>query len=216
VSRQKFKYIFWDNDGVLVDTEGLYLQACRESLTQVGIKLSDQQFLSISLTAGKSVFDLANQHGVTDKTIAELRRWRDERYAEILGQEEIVPLSGVPETLQTLHGQIGMSIVTSSQQKHFEIIHADTGLLIYFEFCLTRKDYKHSKPSPEPYLLATNKSKQRPEDVLVIEDSPRGLAAAKAAGLTCWVIPGEHTKETDFLKADRILSSAAELPELIL
>ena len=129
--------VLWDNDGVLVDTEGFYLQASREALAQIGIHLTDQQFLSISLTAGKSVFDLASQEGISEEAIVDLRHWRDEHYAEILGQAEIVPLDGVTETLQTLHGQIGMSIVTSSQEKHFEIIHAGTGLLNYFDFYLT-------------------------------------------------------------------------------
>jgi beta-phosphoglucomutase-like phosphatase (HAD superfamily) len=57
---------------------------------------------------------------------------------------------------------------------------------------------------------------QNPKDILVIEDSPRGLAAAKAAGLTCWVIPGEQTRESDFINADRVLTSATELLDLVL
>ena len=212
----RFSYIFWDNDGVLVDTERHYLQASREALKKIGIPLDEQQFLAISLTAGKSIFDLATEQGIQEQHIEELRLWRDKRYAEILQQKEIRPLAGIKETLHSLHGHLGMSIVTSSQENHFQIIHTGTGLLRYFDFCLTRKDYTQSKPSPEPYLLATKKSQHRPEDILVIEDSPRGLAAAKAAGLTCWVIPGEHTKKGDFRAADRIVDSAADLPNLIL
>ncbi|MDH3454976.1 MAG: HAD-IA family hydrolase, partial [Desulfuromonadales bacterium] len=66
------------------------------------------------------------------------------------------------------------------------------------------------------YLLALQKSGQQAQHALVIEDSPRGLAAAKAAGLTCWVIPGHHTSGQDFPEADRVLSSLEEIPELIL
>ena len=50
----------------------------------------------------------------------------------------------------------------------------------------------------------------------MIEDSPRGLLSAKAAGLTCWVIPGEHTENADYAQADRILQDLAEIPTLIL
>lgn len=55
-----------------------------------------------------------------------------------------------------------------------------------------------------------------PEKCLVIEDSERGLIAAKSAGLQCWVIPTAMTKLGDFLKADRILNSIKEIPSMVL
>ena len=210
-----FEYIFWDNDGVLVDTERYYLQANREALAMVSIPLSDAQFARISLKEGRSVLDLATVRGLPDRAMKELRRWRNERYAELLGQEELV-LAGVSKVLNGLHGRIKMAIVTSSLKSHFDIIHGRSGLLPFFDFCLTREDYARSKPSAEPYLLALQKSGQGAQQALVIEDSPRGLAAAKAAGLTCWVIPGHHTSAQDFPEADRVLSSIEEIPALIL
>jgi HAD superfamily hydrolase (TIGR01509 family) len=211
----KFQQIFWDNDGVLVDTERYYLQASREALAQVKIDLSDSLFAEISLTAGKSLFDLALNQGVEKRRIDELKEWRDQRYSELLAQKDMT-LPGVRETLRALHGKIKMSIVTSSPKNHFDIIHESTGLLPFFDFCLTRGDYTESKPSAEPYLLALCRSGQKAQQSLVIEDSPRGLAAAKAAGLTCWIVPGEHTSKQDFKSADKILSCIDELPALLL
>jgi len=211
----KFQYIFWDNDGVLVDTERYYLQASREALAQTGTALTDAQFATISLGEGRSIFDLVSCRGISEQTINELRVWRNERYAELL-QEQDMTVTGVRNVLETLHGKIKMAIVTSSQKNHFDIIHNRTKFLPFFDFCLTREDYVKSKPSAEPYLLALQKSRQLAQHTVVIEDSPRGLAAAKAAGLTCWVIPGHHTSEQDFPKADRILSSIEEIPRLIL
>ena len=49
----KFTQIFWDNDGVLVDTERYYLQANREALAKLDIALSDELFVEISLTQGE-------------------------------------------------------------------------------------------------------------------------------------------------------------------
>ena len=48
----KFTQIFWDNDGVLVDTERYYLQANREALAKLDITLSDELFVEISLARG--------------------------------------------------------------------------------------------------------------------------------------------------------------------
>ncbi|MGK2944970.1 MAG: HAD family hydrolase [Desulfuromonadales bacterium] len=215
IPKTKFQYIFWDNDGVLVDTERHYLQANREALAKVSISLSDLQFADISLKEGRSIFDLASVHGLSGRTIGELRTWRNARYAELLEQHEL-PLAGVREVLGALHGRIDMAIVTSSLKSHFDIIHKRSDLLRFFNFYLTREDYATSKPAAESYLLALLKSGQRAQHVLVIEDSPRGLAAAKAAGLTCWVIPGHHTSQQDFQGADRILLSIEEIPKLLL
>jgi beta-phosphoglucomutase-like phosphatase (HAD superfamily) len=55
----------------------------------------------------------------------------------------------------------------------------------------------------------------RSEDCLVVEDSERGLRAAKAAGLACWVIPSGFTRGCAFDGADRVLASAAELESLL-
>ena len=210
-----YRYIFWDNDGVLVDTERYYLQASKEALARVGIQLGDEQFAEISLTAGRSIFDIAATSGISVQSIAELKKWRNRRYAGLLEQAEIT-MDGAVDVLIHLHGRVGMAVVTSSQRLHFEIIHRRTGFLPYFDFCLTREDYVSSKPSAEPYLLALKQCGHAAEDVLVIEDSPRGLKAAKAAGLACWVIPAQHTSAQDFAEADRVLSNIREVMLLTL
>src|SRR5512137_2209875 len=93
-----YDYIFWDNDGVLVDTEGLYFQASREALEQIGFSLSADQFANISLASGRSVFELATD----DQQIMDgLRHWRNERYSALLAGQELV-LPGVRETLAQL------------------------------------------------------------------------------------------------------------------
>ena len=74
------KAIFWDNDGVLVDTEILYYQANRETLEKIDINLTVDQYRTISLDQGQSVVNLARYKGYTDEQILELRRLRDDRH----------------------------------------------------------------------------------------------------------------------------------------
>ncbi|TLM62985.1 MAG: HAD family phosphatase [Deltaproteobacteria bacterium] len=206
-----FDFIFWDNDGVLVDTEGLYFQASREALARIGYTLTPDQFAAISLASGRSVFELATEDAVL---MDELREVRNRRYAELLAGTNLL-LPGVHETVSRLGAQRGMAIVTSSRRDHFDLIHATTGLLPFFDFILCREDYREAKPHPEAYLLALQRSGRRPADCLVIEDSPRGLAAAKTAGLTCWVIPSAQAAGQDFSAADRILGDITELSALL-
>jgi beta-phosphoglucomutase-like phosphatase (HAD superfamily) len=95
--------ILWDNDGVLVDTERLFFETTRRTLARVGIELSLEQFLELSMRQGRSAFKLATERGLAEQQIAELKRERDVLYSEMLRRQTRV-LPGVPETLRSLHG----------------------------------------------------------------------------------------------------------------
>ena len=206
------KAIFWDNDGILVDTEGIFFRANLETLAGVGISLQWEQFEEISLAKGGSVLQLAEKPG-TD-AFYKLRNRRDAIYADLLTREPLV-IDGVRDVLDALRGKYIMGIVTSSGHEHFEIIHRQSGLLPYFQFVLTMKDCEHFKPHPEPYLKAIELAGCSPEECLVVEDSPRGLAAAVAAGIRCVVIPNKFTSGNHFTGACKILNSVKELPAVL-
>jgi HAD superfamily hydrolase (TIGR01509 family) len=199
--------ILWDNDGVLVDTERLFFESTRRTLARIGIEFSLEQFLELSMRQGRSAFRLATENGWEEQQIADLKNERDLLYSEMLRRQTRV-LPGVPETLKMLRGRMRMAVVTSSQRLHFEAMHADSGLTGYFEFVLTREDYSEAKPSPEPYLLALERLGMKAEKCLAVEDSERGLAAARAAGLRCLVVPNEITRNCTFHGATAILPGA--------
>src|SRR4030042_608204 len=132
--------VFWDNDGVLVDTEKLYFQATRELLLRAGVTLTEPLFRRISLLEGRSAFDLAEAKGVPRTEIDKLHEERNRRYTELLNGGVRI-LDGVREALGALQGRVLMGIVTSSRKVHFDAIHSGTGLLPWFDFVLTREDY---------------------------------------------------------------------------
>lgn len=72
------------------------------------------------------------------------------------------------------------------------------------------------KPYPDAYLTALERFDLHPADCIVIEDSERGLAAAKAAGLECLIIHSEWTKDGDFQTARKVLESIRDVPEEVL
>lgn len=203
--------IFWDNDGVLVDTEILYYQATREILSLAGVNLTEALFKQISLTEGQSAFSLAAQKGVSQTKIDRLHEARNRRYTELL-EGGVRIMEGVVETLDKLRGTVVQGIVTSSRKEHFETMHRKTGLLNYFDFILTHDDFALSKPNPEPYLMAQNQCSFAPEECLVIEDSPRGVESAVAAGIRCLVVPNNLTHGSSFTGAWRVLRSCREIP----
>ena len=210
VGTNMFDGIFWDNDGVLMVTEHLYYQANVEALAQAGVELSLEEFCRVSLRQGKSVLALAGGAG----DAAELRRVRDDIYFRLLGEESRV-YPGVQDTLERLYGLLPMAIVTSCRRDNFLQMHRASGLLGYFDFILTREDYRASKPDPEPYLTACARAGLNPDRCLAIEDSERGVISASRAGLAVAAIPGDMNRGGDFGHARWLLGGIHELPALL-
>ena len=210
-----FKALLWDHDGVLVDTEELYFQATREAFATAGVLLTEALYREHFLVVGQGAWHLVTARGVDDETLAALKAERNARYAALLAEgDRVIP--GVREVLAALAPHFQMAIVTTSRRVNFDIIHRASGIPALFSFVLAREDYVESKPAPEPYLRAVAKIGVPAAECLVIEDSRRGMLAAKAAGLTCWVVPSELTRASSFAEADRRFDSLRALREALL
>lgn len=206
--------IFWDNDGVLVDTEALYFEANRRVLESVGFDLGPEQFHEFFLRQSCGAWHLAVAGGLPEAEVEPLRARRNQIYGQLLGAGGLL-MAGATDALRSLSGRFAMGVVTSSRRDHFDLIHQRTGLRRFFDFIVTCEDVAQTKPSPEPYLKALEVCGRARRECVAIEDSERGLAAAKAAGLECWVVPHALTRAGDFRSADRVLASLSEVVALL-
>ena len=204
------KAIFWDNDGVLVETEHLYFQATQHVLASVGIPLTQQDYVELFLVQGRGAWHVAMERGIGPSDIDRLRNERNALYGDLLAQAPRLT-AGITEVLDALHGQYVMGVVTSSRKDHFDLMHRTTGLLKYFDFVLTASDFSRVKPDPEPYLRAVDRSGVGRESCVAIEDSARGLESATGAGISCIVVPTALTQGSDFAGAHRVLGSIGEI-----
>jgi HAD superfamily hydrolase (TIGR01509 family) len=213
--RHSYKALLWDNDGVLVDTEQWYFQATREVLAEVGIELTEALYFEHFLASSNGISLLAAAQGFSESEITQLRQKRDRLYEQHLeGQPLAIP--GARETLQALRPHFIMGIVTSSRRRHFETIHRHTGFLEYFDYAITADECENCKPAPDPYLQAIARSGFPAANCLAIEDAPRGLVAARAAGLDCWIVPTTLSRYADFSGATRKLGGITEVVSLLL
>lgn len=208
------KAVLWDNDGVLVDTEHLYFKATQHVLASAGIGLTEEQYLELFLVQGKGAWHLAEEQGMAAHDIDRLRLERNALYGEWLAQAPRLN-DGVTQVLDALHGTYVMGVVTSSRKEHFDVIHRSTGLLKYFDFVVTADDVRRTKPDPELYLRAVEKSGVAREACIAIEDSVRGLESARGAGVSCIVVPSALTRKQTFAGAHRILGRIGELLEVL-
>lgn len=208
---ERYDAIFFDNDGILVDTEPLFLQATQEILATVGVALSAELYHDWVMREGRTVFELVREKGISDEEILEMRRVRGARYNALI-REGVRVLEGVHETMGALRGLRPKAIVTSSSRDHFDEIHAQTGLVAHFDFVLADGDYTRHKPHPDPYVVAARRMGVDPSRCLVIEDTERGLVSATEAGMACVAIPNALTAGADFSRAVARLDSMSALP----
>jgi len=208
------KFVLFDHDGVLVDTEFWYFKAGKRALSEIGFSLEEDEYLR-DMNQGLGTWAQAKRAGVEEETINELRAKRNQYYQEFLRTEDI-EIDGVVEVLEELSNHVKMAIVTTSKRADFELIHEKRSLTRFMDFVLVREDYEFSKPHPEPYLLGLEHFNATKSETIVVEDSLRGLNSAIAAGIDCVVVHNAFTKSSEFPGARFRIEKLGELKNLIL
>ena len=208
------KYVLFDHDGVLVDTEPWYFRAGERALAEIGFTLVRDQYLR-DMGQGLGTWYQPRAAGLDEGTIGTLRAVRDEYYQEYLRTESI-EIDGVVQVLAELSPHVRMAIVTTARRADFELVHRDRHITQYMDFVVVREDYARAKPHPEPYLMGLERLGATRAETLVVEDSSRGLASAVAAGIECAVVHNEFTATQDFSAASYRIDALRELRAIVL
>ena len=207
------KYILFDNDGVLVETENWYYEANKKALKKLGLDLDFEFYQSIMIKGG-SAFELAEINQIENDVIEKHRKIRDEYYQEFLLTKDLA-IPNVKKVLNNLSKKYKMAIVTTSRRVDFELIHKNRGISDFMEFILCVEDYAKAKPNPEPYLKGLEKFGAKNEETIVVEDSQRGLISAVNAKIDCVIVKNEFTITQDFSKAKYFLETIEELEAIL-
>ncbi len=208
-----YKYILWDNDGVLVDTEVLFFRATQRIFRELSLELDEDTYHEYMIRGERS-WEIARRAGVGETAIEQAMKTRDDYYRDLV-QNEDIEIPGVRDTLEQLSNRHDMAIVTTANRDYFHWIHADRGLVDHMEFVLTFEDYARPKPEPDPYLMALERFGAAPHEAVAIEDTERGLRSAVAAGIDCIIVENAFTRRHDFSGATRVLKSIAELSDAL-
>lgn len=208
------KYILFDHDGVLVDTEYWYYKAGERALADIGLTLDQDQYLR-DMSQGWGTWTQARAAGIDEQIISRQREVRDVYYQEYL-RTEAIEIDGVVDTLAELSKYVRMAIVTTARRVDFEIIHEKRQIRQFMDFVLAREDCNFTKPHPEPYLTGLKRLGATKEETLVVEDSARGLNSAVAAGIDCAIVHNEFTKAQDFSQATHRIDTLSELRDILL
>ncbi|MBN1318976.1 MAG: HAD family phosphatase [Anaerolineales bacterium] len=209
----KVRAIIFDMDGLLVDSEPLSKQVWRKLLADQGHELDKETELAIvGFRASESARYLCDRFGLELST-----EWlENERRKMLLDliKKGISSMPGMEDLFDALDGRdLMLGIATSSDRTIAQAILHSIGILGKFSIIVSGDMVERGKPAPDIYLAAANALKVSPSACLVLEDSPRGIQAARAAGMRCIAVPNELTAELDLSEANWIFSSLGSVAE---
>jgi HAD superfamily hydrolase (TIGR01509 family) len=202
--------LLFDFDGLLIDTEGPSYRAWVELYERHGHELPLETWAAAVGTIGG--FDPEEHLGglgvALDESALEARRQRD---LDLCALEELRP--GVTELLDEADERGIPAAIVSSSSDWWIVRHLEPrGLLSRFKAVVCANgDADRAKPRPALYLDALKLLQVAASEAVAFEDSPNGVAAAKAAGIYCIAVPNPVTQTLDLSQADRIVSSLEEV-----
>ena len=211
-SVRSIKAIIFDFDGLLMDTETTLLECWRYAWRQYGLELDPTTFFADhgADVSAERQRELAEAVGPTfDPEFSRTRRlaYRAELHAR-LGLRE-----GIEDWLaEARDSGLRCAVASSSPRSWVTGLLTGVDRLEAFTTLAFGDEVPEHKPAPDVYLLALDRLGLDPSEAVAVEDSPHGVAAAKAAGLACIAIPHPHVDPARFPHADLLLRSAADLP----
>ena len=204
-----YKAILFDMDGVLIDSEPLFLDAINRIIVQEGqspISEPENEEYLIGTTVNQTWEQLKDIR-VLPKAIPEYIDMYDVVVKEVLSQR-IDPQPGVVSLLNTCKElSIPKAVASSSLREWVYLKLNSIGLVDSFDAVLGGDDVKNGKPNPEIYLLAAKKLGFSAEECIAIEDSPVGISAAVASGAHTIAVRTYFTRNLDISQADTVVDS---------
>lgn len=213
----RIKALCFDVDGTLSDTDNLYVQKVSRFLPRILFKNPDKiarRFVMWVEAPGNALLGLADTLGFDDEmgaVIDWISRHRKRSAKEFL----LVP--GVDKMLEQLHGRYPMAVVSARDEHGAMTFLEQYDLLKYFDVIITGLSADHTKPYPDPILLAAKKMNTAPENCLMIGDTTVDVRAGKSAGAQVVGVLCGFGEETELIKmgADLILADTPKLMDVL-
>jgi HAD superfamily hydrolase (TIGR01509 family) len=207
------KALIFDFDGLILDTESPEFQVWQEVFAVHGHELRAELWADL-IGRPRTYFDMYAHFKELNGPLTDieaLRRKRRARVVELVLGQPVLP--GVLEYLREARGMgLKIGLASSSGGDYVRGHLKRLELFDYFHTTKCFEDTELHKPNPEPYLAVLDAVGVTPGEAVAFEDSPNGVAAARAAGIFCVAVPNSMTQCLSLDHADLCLKSLADEP----
>lgn len=182
----KIKGILFDCDGVLLDSEAIYLKALVQYLESIGYSTTIQE---VTFVLGKPmkqiVIDLRKYFNIPESlSDQELIDGQRAIFRAQFNTMELKPMNNLIDFISCCKEKgLKLAIVSSSDLNYIEDVVRRLNIKEYFDCMISGQMIEHGKPSPDIYLLAQQCIDLPLDSLIVIEDSPAGIQAGQSAGM---------------------------------
>lgn len=175
------KHVLFDNDGTIVDSEIIAVRTTLGLLAEYGFQMSEQEYSRRfpGLLERDIINIISREYGiqVSDDYLSRVRAAHAETF-----KRELRAISGMPSIFRKMKAP--KSMVSNGSVRHVEQCLRKVRLLSALNgHIFSAEHVEKPKPHPDVYHYASEKLQLQPADMLVVEDSPTGVMAAKKAGL---------------------------------
>jgi beta-phosphoglucomutase len=177
------KAILFDFDGVIADTDNHHIAAWQRTLAVMGWQIPDEVAAhSAEIDDRAFLADLFAQRGIKNGDIESWVRRKQVLTVQLLKESpRLYP--GVVDLVRQLQGRARLAVVSGTWRENIVTVLAATGLADSFDSIVGKEDVPAVKPAPDAYQLALKRLRLVGRSTVALEDSPAGLAAARAAGI---------------------------------
>jgi HAD superfamily hydrolase (TIGR01509 family) len=208
------KLVIFDCDGVLVDSERIAVKIDVEVFGQIGWQLTEAEVIERFVgTSWPSIREQVEAH--LGRCLPE--DWEstvEPRYLRAL-QESLTPVDGIVEALDVI--ALPTCVASSGSHDKMRFTLGLTGLYERFRGRIfSASEVARGKPAPDLFLYAAKRMGAAPRDCVVVEDSAKGVAAARAAGMRVFAYAGGVTPANRLSGANTVVfDDMRQLPKLV-
>ena len=197
--------VVFDMDGVIADSEPVYYDAINVVLAPIGKRMTPELQRAVMGHGVAETWDvLQRELGLDGPLDALVQAYDRELCRQLALVDETLP--GVRELIAALRERrLPVALASSSWPGWIDALLAGTRLAGAFDALISAKEVAHGKPAPDIYLLAAERLGVAPERCVAIEDTPTGIAAAKAAGMLAVQVRAASTAFPPLPAADLVL-----------
>jgi HAD superfamily hydrolase (TIGR01509 family) len=205
----------FDLDGTLVDSEGEAADAIALALASLGRELSEDERQFVVGHGFADIYNYIHGHGGLALSMPAFEEAVYSARLQLFADHGAAVLPGASTIVRWAALRYPLAMVTGSTRREAQLMLEALGLLDCFQVTLCAGEYAAGKPSPDPYLLAAAALKVPPAHCLAIEDSTAGIAAARAAGMSCVAVRAGNRFGQDQSKAHLTIDTLHDLPSAL-